>query len=106
MGMFDTVICKYKLPKSEGAKDNFQTKSFGNLLYLYEITKKGILYQWLDKTTKIKFPITKNASIHTIGMHKIRERLKEWWFEYDITFEKGKVVKVKNRSRCIKAFKK
>ena len=48
MGMFDYLICKYPLPLPEMQLCEFQTKSFGCALDLYEITVDGHLvrHEW------------------------------------------------------------
>ena len=56
--MFDTVVCKYKLPMPEDPKgysgsDDFQTKDFECLLDNYEIREDGtiwhenVVYDWV-----------------------------------------------------------
>lgn len=51
MGMFDDVICKYKLPMPEDPKgysgsERFQTKDLDNCLSLYKIQEDGTI--WLE----------------------------------------------------------
>jgi len=43
MGMFDEVICEWKLPIPELQNDIFQTKDFDSLMNTYKITTKGEL---------------------------------------------------------------
>lgn len=51
MGMFDDIICKYKLPMPEDPKgysgsERFQTKDFDNYRSLYKIQEDGTI--WLE----------------------------------------------------------
>jgi len=43
MGMFDEVICEWKLPIPELQNDIFQTKDFDSLMNTYKITTNGEL---------------------------------------------------------------
>jgi len=52
MGMFDEIICEYKLPDKEVQDHDFQTKDLENLMDVYIITKIGRLI-WIKKEYEI-----------------------------------------------------
>lgn len=82
MGLFDTVDCKYSLPKPENPQGyeksfSFQTKDLNNSLSLYQIREDGTL--WIEKCDgffKEGNPKGKNLS-EKLGQFV----LKKTWFE-------------------------
>ncbi len=87
MGMFDSVIIKYKLPlpnESYGytGTDQFQTKDLENALDTYELREDGTLWrqdretEWVEGDKKGKSIIDRFGHLKTI---------KSWWTKINIT---------------------
>jgi hypothetical protein len=85
MGMFDTITCKYPLPRPDNPMElkdfnfnstSFQTKDLENGLDNYEIREDGSL--WIRRTESERVEGDKKAKsfIDRFGHMKL---IKEWW---------------------------
>lgn len=77
MGMFDTIVCKYKLPlpndpKGYAGSSEFQTKDLHCVLDIYLIDENGQLFvqrresEWIEGNPKGKSFLEKTGHIKTI----------------------------------------
>ena len=85
MGMFDTIICKYPLPRPDDPMElkdfnfnntDFQTKDLEKALFQYEIKEDGSF--WIRKTEceLVKGNKKAKSMMDRFGYMKV---IKEWW---------------------------
>ena len=85
LGMFDTIICKYPLPrpiipmeleKLDFNSLNYQTKCLENCLNYYEIREDGTL--WVERTESEHVEGDKNSKTFS-GRFGYFKTIKSWW---------------------------
>ena len=102
MGMFDDIIVpksylrgllEKKQEKLLKGKHSFQTKSLDNALFQYKVFAQ-YLYKLEGKSSKVQ---TWKKLDHTgviVFYDNIRDKKEnEWWFEFQFTFDKGRLDK-------------
>lgn len=122
MGMFDDIVCKYKLPLPEDPKGftgstNFQTKDLDCALKRYEIHEDGSLHVQQQEGEYVPPDKKAKGLVGRIGYYKVTktwlEPLKitntirindyqtpndtdyDYWVSYDIVFIDGQIKDVK-----------
>lgn len=122
MGMFDTIICEYKLPTppEDGifkASQDFQTKDLENILATYEIREDGTFWEKVAAETtiipgnpKAKFfldridrpsvtkwewrPVNITQTIDMYDYVQQNDKSHDFSINYKVTFIYGKITKV------------
>jgi hypothetical protein len=110
MGMFDTIRVEIEIPGcGDCSHEEFQTKSFDNVMENYVITKNGKLYcekweyDWVDDTSRLL-----NGYVEKIPGSYRREYLTDYhgdvifykrvkdtlWRDYYARFTEGKLTKM------------
>ena len=112
MGMFDYIKCEVQLPGySFITTEEFQTKSFDNLMQHYVITVKGELYRelwdydWVDEPTHFlggyerKIPESYRREYLTdlhgdVIFYTGRRPENGKWYDYFARFTEGKLTRI------------
>ena len=85
MGMFDTITCKYPLPRPDNPMElkdfdfnsiRFQTKDLENILDFYELREDGALYIRQTESEYVEGDKKAKSFIGRFGHMKL---IKEWW---------------------------